>query len=172
MTSQPRVSAPKKQTGNVIRDSALGLSPETLGPYVQFNHAIWHDGPLSAADVELARIRNARTVNCVFCKAVRYDIAIEAGLDEEKVAQIDDEFESSNLTEREKLIIKFTDYYLQDPTGMTSEFKRQMKDTFSAEEITHLSLAIMLCNCFSRCAVSLGGMPEEELPRMEISVPA
>lgn len=172
MSSQPRVSAPKKQTGNVIRDSALGLSPETLVPYVAFNHAIWHDGPLSAADVELARLRNARTVNCVFCKAVRYDIAIEAGLDEGKVAQIDDEFESSSLSEREKLIIRFTDYYLQNPTSLSDEFKQQMKAEFSAEEIVHLSLAIMLCNCFSRCAVSLGGMPEDDLPRMEISVPA
>jgi alkylhydroperoxidase family enzyme len=169
--SKPRVTAPNTQTGNVVRDSALGLVKETVDPYLAFNQAIWHQGPLSAAEVEMARLRNARKVNCVFCKAVRYDIAIEAGLDETKVAQIDDDFANSDLSAREKLLLAYTDYYLNNPTGMTAEFKQQMTDTFSPEEIVHLSLAIVLCNCFSRCAVSLGGMPEQDLPRMEIAVP-
>ena len=86
-----KVSANLSKTGNVVRDSALGLVTETVDPYLRFNHAIWHNGPLTAAEVELARLRNARKVNCV-CKAVRYDIAIEAGLDEAKVEQITDDF--------------------------------------------------------------------------------
>ena len=169
--SQPRVKAPQQQTGNVVRDSALGLVAETVDPYLAFNHAVWYDGPLSAAEVEMARLRNARKVNCVFCKAVRYDIAIEAGLDESKVEQIDDDFQGSELSEREKLLLAYTDFYLNDPSGMPEEFKQKMTAAFSAEEIVHLSLAIVLCNCFSRCAVVLGGMPEDDLPRMEIAVP-
>ena len=171
MSNQPRVSANLSKTGNVVRDSALGLVTETVDPYLRFNHAIWHNGPLTAAEVELARLRNARKVNCVFCKAVRYDIAIEAGLDEAKVEQITDDFKQSELSQRQKLILAYTDYYLQQPTAMTSEFKQRLTEEFSVAEIVHLSLAIMLCNCFSRCAVSLGGMPEEDLPRMQISVP-
>tara|TARA_B100000767_G_C19768947_1_gene538999 strand:- start:886 stop:1404 length:519 start_codon:yes stop_codon:yes gene_type:complete len=171
MSKQPRVSANPVQTGNVVRDSALGLVTETVDPYLRFNYAIWHSGPLTAAEVELARLRNARKVNCVFCKAVRYDIAIEAGLDESKVEQITDDFDQSELSDREKLILSYTDYYLEQPTALTAEFKHQMNEEFSAAEIVHLSMAIMLCNCFSRCAVSLGGMPEHDLPRMQISVP-
>lgn len=169
--AKPRVTAPSEQTGNVVRDSALGMVPQTVDPYLAFNKAIWLQGPLSAAEVEMARLRNARKVNCVFCKAVRYDIAIEAGLDESKVEQIDDDFANSELSEREKLLLAYTDFYLNDPTGMSADFKRQMTDEFTAEEIVHLSMAIVLCNCFSRCAVSLGGMPEDDLPRMEIKVP-
>lgn len=171
MSSAPRVSAPKSSTGNVVRDSALGLVSETVDPYLAFNKKIWFAGPLSAAEIEMARLRNARKVNCVFCKAVRYDIAIEAGLDESKVEQIDDDFAASELSDREKLLLAYTDFYLNNPTGLRDEFKQQMTAEFSAEEIVHLSLAIMLCNCFSRCAVSLGGMPEGDLPRMEITVP-
>jgi alkylhydroperoxidase family enzyme len=171
MSKQPRVSNHFAKTGNIVRDSALGLVTETIEPYLRFNHAIWHNGPLTAADIELARLRNARQVNCVFCKAVRYDIAIEAGLDEAKVEQITDDFDQSELSPREKLILAYTDHYLQQPTAMTTEFKQRLTEEFSAAEIVHLSLAIMLCNCFSRCAVSLGGMPEEDLPRMQISVP-
>lgn len=171
MSNQPRVSANPSKTGNVVRDSALGLVTETVDPYLSFNRAIWHNGPLTAAEVELARLRNARKVNCVFCKAVRYDIAIEAGLDETKVEQITDDFDQSELSHREKLILTYTDYYLEQPTALTAEFKQHMNEEFSAAEIVHLSLAIMLCNCFSRCAVSLGGMPEDDLPKMQISVP-
>ena len=154
MSKQPRVSANPVQTGNVVRDSALGLVTETVDPYLRFNYAIWHSGPLTAAEVELARLRNARK-----------------GLDESKVEQITDDFDQSELSDREKLILSYTDYYLEQPTALTAEFKHQMNEEFSAAEIVHLSMAIMLCNCFSRCAVSLGGMPEHDLPRMQISVP-
>ena len=59
----------------MIRDSALGLVPETLDHYMALNRKIWESGPLSPAEIEIARLRNARKVNCVFCKSVRYDIA-------------------------------------------------------------------------------------------------
>ena len=106
----------------------------------------------------------------VCCRAC-LDATLEAGLDEAKVEQSTDDFDQSELSQREKLILAYTDYYLQQPTAMTTEFKQRLTEEFSAAEIVHLSLAIMLCNCFSRCAVSLGGMPEEDLPRMQISVP-
>ena len=34
MATQPRVSPPEASTGNIVRDSALGLVPETLEPYI------------------------------------------------------------------------------------------------------------------------------------------
>lgn len=115
MASNPRVTAPAQQTGNIIRDSSLGLVPETLEPYMAFNKSMWDQGPLAPNEIEMARLRNARKVNCVFCKAVRYDIAIEAGLSEDKVSQIEDDYQASDLSEREKLILAFTDQFLNDP---------------------------------------------------------
>lgn len=170
MATNPRVKPPAKQTGNIIRDSSLGLVPETLDAYMAFNRSVWESGPLSAADVEVARLRNARKVNCVFCKSVRYDIAIEAGLSEDKVAQIEDDYLDSDLGEREKLILAFTDQYLNDPAGISPQLQSQLMAVFSAEELVHLSMAVLCFNGFSRCAVSLGGMPDE-LPVMKISLP-
>ena len=53
--TQPRVSLPDdwQSTGNIVRDSTMGLVPETLEPYLSFNKAIWFEGPLSAAELEL-----------------------------------------------------------------------------------------------------------------------
>lgn len=170
MATQARVTNTQKPTGNMVRDSALGLVPETLDHYMGLTREIWESGPLNAAEIELARIRNARTVNCVFCKSVRYDIAVEAGLSEDKVQMIEDDFRDSSLSDREKLILAFTDQFLHDPAGMSDELKGQLQTQFSPEELVHLSIAVAYFSGFSRCAVSLGGMPDE-LPVMKISVP-
>ena len=170
MGGAARVRAPDSSTGNVIRDSALGIVPQTLAHYLPLNAAIWDEGPLNPAEIEMARLRNAQRVGCVLCKAVRYDIAIEAGLDEDKVQLIGDQFENSALTPREKLIIAFTDQYLNNPCVPPPALRQQLQAEFTPQELLHLSLVVAYFNGFSRCAVALGGMPDE-MPRTEISVP-
>lgn len=170
MAGKARVQAPESSTGNVIRDSALGIVPETLARYLPLNAAIWDEGPLNAAEIEMARLRSAQHVGCVLCKAVRYDIAIEAGLNEEKVQMIGDGFEASALSPREKLILAFTDQYLNNPSVPRAPLLQQLQAEFTPQELLHLSLVVAYFNGFSRCAVGLGGMPDE-MPRMEIAVP-
>jgi len=48
--------------------------------------------------------------------------------------------------------------------------RRQLQAEFTPQELLHLSLVVAYFNGFSRCAVALGGMPDE-MPRTEISVP-
>jgi alkylhydroperoxidase family enzyme len=170
MAGRPRATNTGTPTGNMLRDSALGLVPETLGHYMALNRAIWEDGPLGPAEIEIARLRNARKVNCVFCRSARYDIARADGLTEDKVAMIQDDFRDSELSAREKLILAFTDQYLNDPGNLGDELKRQLLAEFSAAELVHLSMVVAHFSGFSRCAVALGGMPEE-LAIMEIPIP-
>jgi len=170
MAGRPRATNTNKPSGNMIRDSALGLVPETLGHYMLLNRKIWESGPLSPAEIEIARLRNARKVNCVFCKSVRYDIARADGLTEDRVAMIEDNFRDSALSEREKLILAFTDQFLNDPAGISNSLKAELLAEFSPQELVHLSMVVAHFSGFSRCAVSLGGMPDS-LPIMEISLP-
>ena len=163
MGSKPRVTARPAASGNVVRDSALGLVPETLDAYMKYNSAIWEAGPLRPAELEVARLRNANRVGCAFCKAVRYDIACADGLTE----QADDD---SGLDERDRLIIAFTDQFHGDPGNIPDPLRRRLRDTFTPAELAHLSLAVAHFSGFSRCAVALGGMPDE-LPVMQISLP-
>ena len=59
MATSARVAPPDSDTGNLIRDSSLGLVPETLPHYLDLTVAIWDTGPLGPAEIELARLRNA-----------------------------------------------------------------------------------------------------------------
>lgn len=165
-----RVTAPKTQTGNVVRDSAMGLVPETVDSFAVLNRSLWSNPHVRPALLEMMRLRNARTVNCVFCKSVRYDVAKADGLTEDKIDQIAEGHQASDLSEVEKVTLAFADTYLFDPKGMTSELKARLKATFSDAEIATLAVALATFNASSRCAVSLGGMPES-LPVMEIAVP-
>jgi alkylhydroperoxidase family enzyme len=171
MADALRAGVPAQATGHVIRDSSLGLVAETLQPIIDLQEAIWHRASVGPAIVEMLRLRIARTVNCVFCKSVRYDIARADGLSEDKVAQIDDDFASSRLSEREKLVLAFADLYLRTPDRLDQALLLQLQREFTPEQISHMAIALTTFHALSRCAVSLGGMPEH-LPVTEVSVPA
>ena len=170
MSGTPRAGTPADTTGHVIRDSSLGLVPETLPALLDLQAAIWHRSSVGPALLELLRLRNARTVNCVFCKSVRYDIARADGLTEAKVAQIDDDFATSDLSRREKLALSFADVYLRHPERFDATLVTALREEFSSEDLAHMAIALATFHALSRCAVSLGGMPES-LPVMEMSVP-
>src|SRR5690606_2153465 len=171
MAERLRAGTPERKTGHVIRDSSLGLVPETLQPIIDLQDAMWRRASIGPAIVEMLRLRNARTVNCVFCRSVRYYIARADGLTEDKVAEIDDGFASGALSEREKLVLAFADLYLRTPDRVDAALAERLRSEFTPEQLTHMAIALTTCHALSRCAVSLGGMPES-LPIVEVSVPA
>ncbi|MEM1112189.1 MAG: carboxymuconolactone decarboxylase family protein [Pseudomonadota bacterium] len=170
MAKAARVSPPDSSTGNLIRDSAMGLVAETIDHYVALTLAIWDKGPLGAADIELARLRSAHHVGCVVCKAVRYDVAVADGLDERQASRIGDDISAGDFSPRQQLILQFVDLYLHSPGLPEKSMQRALDAEFSSEEQAHLALALAYFNSSSRCAVALGGMPDS-LPRFEMPVP-
>src|SRR5580704_5806507 len=170
MGAVARVAAPQGKTGDPIRDSALGLVAETVDQIARLNHHAWRSSPVRASLLEIVRLRNARAVNCQFCKSVRYDLARQDGLTEDKVDQIRDGYEESLLSGEEKLAIAFADAYLHDPNGINRQLAPRLKNHFSAAQLAHLAIALIAFNATSRCAVTIGGMPEN-LPITEISAP-
>jgi alkylhydroperoxidase family enzyme len=172
MSAKARASAPAARTGNAIRDSALGLVPETVAEIVTLNGAVWQKSLVSATLLEMIRLRNARTVNCVYCKAVRYEVARAEGLTEARAAMIDADYQESALSAREKLAIALADAYLGFPAGITPQLGAQLTDEFSAEQIASLFVALMTFNFTSRTAVSIGGMPEDPLPVVLVPTPS
>ncbi|WP_380872484.1 hypothetical protein ACFB49_34170 [Sphingomonas sp. DBB INV C78] len=170
MSAKPRANGPGTQTGNVIRDSALGLVGETVDEVIALNGHVWKDSLVSPSLLEILRLRNARTVNCVFCKAVRYDVARADGLSEDRAEMVADGYQDSALADREKLAIALADSYLGFPAGMDAETARRLSDEYDPAEIASMLVALMTFNFTSRGAVSIGGMPEDPLPIMEVSV--
>ena len=103
--------------------------------------------------------------------SLTYDIARADGLTEDKVAKIDDDFASSDLSTREKLALAFADVYLKHPERFDRSLIESLRKEFTAEELAHMAIGLATFNALSRCAVSLGGMPES-LPVTEMPVPA
>jgi alkylhydroperoxidase family enzyme len=164
MSAKARAGAPATRTGNVIRDSALGQVPETLEEIITLNGQVWQHSLVSPTLLEVVRLRNARTVNCVYCKAVRYAVARDDGLTEERAGLIDADYQRSDLSKREKLAIALADSYLGFPAGVKPELAAQLAGEFSSAQIASLLVALMTFNFTSRTAVSIGGMPEDPLP--------
>ena len=146
MSSHLRVAVPREQTGNSIRDSALGLVPETVEPLIALNERVWNGGAVRPALLELVRLRNARLVNCVFCRSVRYDVARADGLTEDKVAGITDGYERSSLDEREKLALVFADAYLKSGGELDPARAAAVRAVFTPEELAHLAIALVSFN--------------------------
>ncbi len=170
MATKARASPPPTRTGNVIRDSALGQVPETVDDIIALNGAVWQSSLVSPTLLEMVRLRNARTVNCVFCKAVRYEVARNDGLTEERAQLIDANYQHSSLSRREKLAIALADSYLGYPAGIRPELAVQLAAEFTPAQIATLLVALMTFNFTSRTAVSIGGMPEDPLPVMVLPV--
>ena len=170
MNSQARVGNPGTSTGNLIRDSSLGLAPAMLDAILPLHDKVWRENSVKPAFLEMLRLRNARTVNCVFCKSVRYDVARRDGLTEDKVSRIEDDFASSDLSEVEKLVLAFADVYLRAPENFDPALIADLRKHFSEEQLCHMAVSIATFNAMSKCAVGLGGMPES-LPVMEIPLP-
>jgi alkylhydroperoxidase family enzyme len=170
MSSLPRAAFPAIRTGHIIRDSSLGLVSETLDRIIDVQKLLWRGTPLRPALVELLRLRSALAVNCVVCKAVRYDVARRDGLSEDKVAKLTNGG-IDELAEDERLAIAFADVYLQHPTRLDENLRSALNRVFTPAQLCHMALAIAYFNPMSKCAVSLGGMPES-FPLTEIPVPA
>jgi len=172
MATKARANPPPTHTGNVIRDSALGQVPETVEEVIALNGAVWQSSLVSPTLLEMVRLRNARTVNCVFCKAVRYEVARNDGLTEERAQLIDANYQHSSLSRREKLAIALADSYLGFPAGVRPELAADLAAEFTPAQIAALLVALMTFNFTSRTAVSIGGMPEDPLPVMVLPISA
>ena len=110
--SAPRVKPPRGRGSDPISGSALGHQPETLLAFLKLYGTLWSHGIVDQATKELARIRNARTVDCTICKSIRFDGARKEGLTEALVDQIRDGFETSELSPRQKAVLRWTDTFL------------------------------------------------------------
>jgi alkylhydroperoxidase family enzyme len=171
MATQARAGLPGTETGHVIRDSSLGLVPETIDAILKLQDLIWHHSSIAPALSETLRLRNANAVNCVICRNVRYDIARKDGLTEEQVANIGGAAGAARLTGEQRLAVAFADIYLDDPQRRDESLAAALRARFATEQICHMAIALTFFNALSRCAVSIGGMPET-MPVTEVSVPA
>jgi len=96
---------------------------------------------------------------CGICRNLRFDGARAGGLDEERVARIDDGYEASDLPDRWKLVIRLTDALVAD-ARIPPDLRGALLDEFSAAEIVELVATITTAIAFSKAAIAFGAPPD------------
>ncbi len=78
-------------------------------------------------------------------------------------------FAGSDLPERWKLVIRWTDALTLDPRGVDDELRAALLAEFTPEEIVELTATITTAIAFSKAAVVFGAPPE--MPVLEVPTP-
>ena len=160
MSTTPRVSSAIAGEPAHL-GSVLAHHPGLAASFGELYGAFWQSDVLSARLKEVARMRNARVTECGFCRNVRFDKAVEQGLGEAIIDDIDWGYETSDkLTEAEKAVLKFTDAFIHDPELLTGDAQAALKAHLSPEQIAELGLGLTLFLALAKALITMGLEPE------------
>lgn len=116
-------------------------------------------------------MRNARVTGCGICRNLRFEGAREAGLTEDLVGEIDDDFASGGLPERYKLAIRMADLLIGPaPAPPSPELRAELEREFDAAELVELALTTVIAQGFSKAAVAWG--PAPDMPTTVVPTPS
>lgn len=103
--------------------------------------ALSNEGILPRDLKELCRVKIAFDHTCGYCSTVRSSAAKDVGLTENKIQEVWDFENSSVLSEREKMALRFADHLKHDLAKADDDaFYAQLREHFSSEEIVELGL--------------------------------
>ena len=166
-----RVKPPATTSHDPIQASPLALQPELLQAFLRMYGVLWSRGVVDQATKEVARIRNARRVDCPICKAIRFAGPRREGLTEEIVDRIRDDWSGRALAPRHKAALRAVDAFHDEAGALDDAARKELLAQFMPAELIELGAGIALFMGFSKIAVALGGLPDE-IPVHEQPTPA
>ena len=89
--------------------------PQELERFVALEDAVWEETTLAPAVIETVRLHCARIRGCEFCKAVRYTAAIDDGLTEAQIVQMDVPTARGEFSDEQSAALALVDHFLRDP---------------------------------------------------------
>jgi alkylhydroperoxidase family enzyme len=88
-------------------------------------------------------------------------VARQQGLTEEVADQIDDGYEASELSDRQKTALAWTDAVLNRPGAVPADVRAGISRFLDDAELLEVTLALGLFHGLSRVLISLGLEPEQ-----------
>lgn len=125
-------------------------APELFATFNRFYGTLWTGGRLDQATKEVGRLRNARVTGCAICRNLRFEGARDAGLTEDLVEQIEDDFEASALPDRWKVALRWADAVIGHPASQAAGVRADADAAFTREELVELTLTTAVAQGFSR----------------------
>lgn len=124
--------------------SRLPGAAEALGALTA---ALRANGSLSPRLLELVRLRIAFFNQCRSCIAVRYQSAIDDGLDEDAVCSLERPADADNLSEAERAALRFAELFATNHLAIDDAVYDELREHFSEDQLVELGL---------HCAIALG----------------
>jgi len=125
----------------------IGRLPAVAEALGALNAALRTDGTLPPRLLELVRLRIAFFNQCRSCIAVRYQSAIDDGLDEGAVCSLERPADAENLSAAERSALRFAELFATDHLAIDDAVYDELRDDFSEDQLVELGL---------HCAIALG----------------
>ena len=122
----------------------LPAAAEALGALTA---ALRAGGTLPPRLLELVRLRIAFFNQCRSCIAVRYQSALDDGLDEDAVCSLQTPAEAENLSDAERSALRFAELFATDHLRIDDAVYDSLREHFSEDQLVELGL---------HCAIALG----------------
>ncbi|MEP2102735.1 MAG: carboxymuconolactone decarboxylase family protein [Parasphingorhabdus sp.] len=136
--------------------------PEQALGLMGFGGALKMNRSLPDRLVELVRLRIAFFNQCRSCMAIRYSDALADGLNEELVCSLKKPAEAENLTDAEKIAIRYGELFATDHLAIDDAIYDDVRTHFSEAQIVELGMTVAFFVGFGRLAATWKMV--EELP--------
>lgn len=125
----------------------VGRLPAVAEALGTLNSALRASGTLPPRLIELMRLRIAFFNQCRSCIAVRYQSAIDDGLDEDAVCSLERPADAENLSPAERSALRFAELFATNHLAIDDGVYDDLRAHFTEDELVELGL---------HCAIALG----------------
>ena len=140
---------------NQLRQPFSELSPEVYNALVQAKIAL-EKSELDGALIEMVYLRVSQINGCAFCLEMHSKALRKSGVAQAKLDALAGWRVSHHFSEQERAALAWAESVTQiATTHAEDDVYLPLLDHFSAKEISDLTFAISLMNCFNRLAVGM-----------------
>jgi len=154
--STPSSWLPDQAAGDTDFERVFSLRPDLYDPFREFYSLFWTKALLDPVLLELCRLRVAQLLGTESELRIRYQPALDAGLDEPLVAALPSWPTSPAFTEAQRAALTFTEQWVLDPHGIDSTLRDQVADHVGVPGLVALCEALALFEGFDRFRTILG----------------
>jgi AhpD family alkylhydroperoxidase len=142
-----RIELPPGDEPDVVR--ALSLRPELAHAVGTYDRAVWNSR-LDWRLHELVRMRVAQINECAVCLAWRTPQAVDAGVTDELLVDVDRYASRDAYTPAEKVAIEYTERFCTDSARIDDDLLDRLHEHFDDGEVVELTLVVAKYMAFGR----------------------
>jgi len=127
---------------------ALSLRPEILKAFGMMGKGVYPGGLIERNLKEKVILKASQLNDCQFCVNSHVDIMTRLGIPKSQIEELDS---PKNLTDREKLALRFTELVMKNSLEIKDSCIENLRSIFSQEEIVELTFLIRYINMLNYC---------------------